>query len=353
MDQIDIDFNEITDRDNLVVISRVVSLSPIEGKDRIEFCRVLGYTGVVQKGIHKEGDQVVIFKYDSVVPDIPVFEFLGKNKRIKSKKFSTSEGPVYSQVVILPVNELKDYLVNIDLDNNEDIDVTKEIGVIKYIPKETGVTSSFGQLRAKGGFPSHIVSKTDEMNAQSKLSLLDELKGLSYYITEKADGASMTCFIHPESNEFIVCSRNRMIQECDDNAFWYAAKKYNIEKVLRENVTTATQCELVGPKIQGNRLGLTDIEIRGFNAIDITSRSLYQFDDLVSFYKNYNLPIVTIIEQGDSFNYSIDDLIKISSREYLSNPGQQAEGIVIRPMVPVISNALKDWLSFKVINPGY
>ena len=47
----------------------------------------------------------------------------------------------------------------------------------------------------------------------------------------------------------------------------------------------------------------------------------------------------------------IDALLKRAEGDYPC--GGKKEGIVIRPVVPVISKTLNDWLSFKVINNSF
>ena len=59
----------------LASIQRIKSLEPIEGKDRIELCTILGWDVIVQKGEFKEGDLVVYCEYDTVLPIKPEFEF--------------------------------------------------------------------------------------------------------------------------------------------------------------------------------------------------------------------------------------------------------------------------------------
>ena len=347
----EIDANEIVDRKELAVIAPILDLVGIPGKDRIEFCKVLGYTGVVECGKHEVGDLVLVVRYDSVVPEVPMFEWMRPFKfRVKTKKFNTLEGPVYSQVIIIPNSVLKECPGCV---LNEGDDWTDLIGVKKWIPKSAGSGgSTFGQMKSKGDFPSHIVSKTDEMNIQSKPILLEELNGMPYRITLKCDGSSMTCLIHPDTGLFTVCSRNNMLQEVEGNKFWEAAREYNIEECLLENPEIAIQMELVGPGIQSNKMRLRNTEIRVFNIIHMGDRQRVPDDNAITFCNRYKLPMAPELGRGDSFDYTLEELLGIASRLY---PGttEQAEGIVVRPRSPVFSHTLKEGLSFKVINQEF
>lgn len=349
----DIESCEVIDRKNLSVIAPILTLSPIEGKDRIEFATVLGYTGVVEKGLHKVGDLVLVTKYDSIVPEIPMFEFMRPFKfRVKTKKFSSEAGPVYSQVIIIPNSTLLVECSDIVKDFcTEGADWTDYIGTKKYIPaqpKNTG--SQFGNMMAKGSFPGEVISKTDEMNAQSKPKLLEELAGLPYRITLKCDGSSMTTVIR--NDEFTVCSRNNMLKEIEGNKFWLMARKYNIEEILKANPNYGLQMELVGPGIQQNKMCLQETEIRVFNMIDLAERKRVHDDMLIDFCMANGLPLADEISRGESFNLTLAELLAIATRLY---PGtdKQAEGIVVRPLSPVFSKTLGEGLSFKVINPEF
>ena len=49
----------------LASIQKIIELKPIEGADRIELARVLGWQVVVGKGQYKPGDLVVYYEIDS------------------------------------------------------------------------------------------------------------------------------------------------------------------------------------------------------------------------------------------------------------------------------------------------
>lgn len=134
----EIDFNEITERDNLAVVYKVEKLEPIQGKDFIEivYLKDCGYTTVCEKG-HKVGDLVVFIKYDTIVPDNELFAFMKDNKfRVKAKSFTEKNhdgwvtGKIYSQGIVLPLKNVTNFLDDIlSWDLKEGNDVTSELGV--------------------------------------------------------------------------------------------------------------------------------------------------------------------------------------------------------------------------------
>jgi RNA ligase (TIGR02306 family) len=218
----EIEANEVTERDNLAVLYRVERLEAIPNKDNIELVHMAqcGFTAVCQKG-HAVGDLVVFVKYDSILPQNELFDFMKEFKyRVKAKSFTirnefdTVVGKIYSQGIVLPVNKVFEFVSEQSEMNDDESglsecfyegdDVTSILGVTKYIPPVSG---GMGNMQSKGDFPTHLVSKTDEVNLASKMRVLEELKGKKVYITLKIEGSSLS--VVPEGDEVNVCSRNK------------------------------------------------------------------------------------------------------------------------------------------------
>jgi ATP-dependent RNA circularization protein (DNA/RNA ligase family) len=133
------------------------------------------------------------------------------------------------------------------------------------------------------------------------------------------------------------------------------ARKYNIQEVLNKafpNKNIALQGEVCGPGIQGNNLGLKDLEFHLFNLYDIDSRIYLDYDDIISFTKEYNIPMVTEIQSGTVFSYTVEELVALA-RTLTYETGKPAEGMVIRPQKAFYSNILKKYWSGKVLNELY
>lgn len=355
----EIDFNEITERDNLAVVYKVESLEPIAGKDRIELVHLkdCGYTTICEKG-HKVGDLVVFIKYDTVVPDNELFTFMKDNKfRVKAKSFTEKNhdgwvtGKIYSQGIVLPLKSVTNFLDNIlNWDLKEGNDVTSELGVKKYIPPVQGSGTSFGDMQSSGSFPTEIVSKTDELNICTYMNALDEIKGKPVYITQKLEGSSITCG-YDLDGEFFVCSRNNKLKE-NDNKFWEGVANSDLKQKLSNIPDIIVQGELVGPGIQKNKLGLSQPFVFVFNMIDKTSRRRLNWHEMEAIEKQYQIALVPICCELSNFDWSFDKLQKYADIQKYSN-GETAEGIVIRPQEPFYSDTISgDW-SLKVINRNY
>jgi len=228
------------------------------------------------------------------------------------------------------------------------VDVTSFLNILKY-EKPVSVELA-GQ--AIGHIPGFLIV-TDEDNLRTYPDAVPELYSRPYYITRKDDGCSGTFFI--KGGVFGVCSRRIHLKENDTNGFWKIARKYDIENVLRKafpDTDIAIQGEIVGPGIQKNKLGLTELELHIFNVFEIVSRYYLNYDKLVEFSNTYKIPAVTPIAGGTAFGHTLEELISLANKQTYPN-GSPAEGIVVRPQESFTSIVLKKAWSGKVLNENY
>jgi RNA ligase (TIGR02306 family) len=332
----------------LASVQKVADVQPIEGADKIEVATILGWKVVVLKGDFRPGDLCVYCEIDSVLPDKPEFEFLRPKKfRVKTIKLKgqISQGIAFPMSILPPHPEpYNEYMVGDD--------VTEIMGVTKFeIPIPTHLS---GEI--KGAFPG-IVPKTDETRIQSAPGLLEEIKGLPVYITQKVDGTSATFLKY--DGEVLVCSRNVNLKESEGNAYWKVYRDNpGLQKAVEEAVypvmggPLAIQGEVAGPGIQGNPMGLKELKLFVFNVYSIAEHKYLNFDEVVAFCKVYGLDMVPILLTTTPFDFTLEQLLEMAKGKYPS--GKNQEGIVIRPMVEKVSKAL-DYgrMSFKVVNNDY
>ncbi|MFN0050343.1 MAG: RNA ligase (ATP) [Cytophagales bacterium] len=329
----------------LASIQKILALDPIEGADAIERATVLGWQLVVKKGEFNVGDLAVYCEIDSLMPDVPIFEFLKVRQfRIRTIRL---RGQV-SQGICFPLSILP---ANFDI--FEDADCTEILGITKYEPPIPACLSGI----IKGKFPSFI-PKTDETRVQVLQKLLDKYKGDHCYITEKIDGSSVTYFIN--NGEFGVCSRNIEFLEDDSNSFWKVAKQMDVENKLRSlNRNIAIQGELFGENIQSNKLKIRGQIARFYNAFDIDKFEYLSFDRLIEVFKKLDLPMVPILDVNYALENDIEAIIAKSTIKSQILPEVWAEGIVIRPLTEKIdlflsnNNFNNGRVSFKAINPEF
>ena len=90
----------------LAHVEVIESLLPIEGADKIEVAKVLGWECVVKKGEFKVGEKVIYVEVDSVMPELPEYDFLKDRKyRVRTIKL---RGQV-SMGLVLPITILEKY----------------------------------------------------------------------------------------------------------------------------------------------------------------------------------------------------------------------------------------------------
>lgn len=321
----------------LASIQEITDIQPIKGADRIERLSVLGWHCVGMKGEYKVGQKVVYFEVDSVLPEREEFEFMRQYKfRVKTIKLRKQ----VSQGLCFPMDKL-------GLDPNLEVgtDVTDELGVVKYLPPAAGLPNS----DVIGSRPSYT-PKTDEQRIQSHPDLINEMRGRLVYCTTKVHGTS--CTIAHMDGEFTVSTRRNQLAEAEKNPYWQAAKKYNFAEWLPKVGNYAVQGEVAGPGINGNHLGLEEIDFFAFNVWDIENHCYLDCLDFLRFCADNGIPTVEVDFMNVEFDWDMDQLKEMAKGKYPLSKYPR-EGIVIRPMEESYSEVLRGRMSFKVINEDH
>jgi RNA ligase (TIGR02306 family) len=330
----------------LASIQTIKTLEPIEGADFIEKATFtsVGWQCVVQKGEFKIVDPCIYIEIDSVVPETPDFEFM-RNKKFKVKTLKLKG--TLSQGLAVPVT----LLAETGLLVKEGEDVTEIMGIKKFEPPVP--VQLDGELL--GHRPS-FVYKTQEMRVQSMPGLLDEMAGREVYISTKIDGTSMSVYYNGEyeaQDAFGVCNRNWELKPSQKGAYWRTARKLGLMDKLTggsRDKRIVIQGELAGPGINKNRLELKDTDFFVFTVW--VNDAMLSLDDMVEFCNLLDLSMVPI-EETFTFNHSIDWLLERAKGKY-AGTNNAKEGIVLRPLIPVLSPLLDfHHLSMKVINNDY
>lgn len=378
---------------SLAHVEKIEWIRPIEGADKIALCGVLGWQCVIaKKDDFKVDDKVVYVEIDSVMPELPEFEFLRDRKfRVRTIKL---RGQI-SQGLVLPLFILgKNRPVKLDIGD----DVTNLLGITKYLsPSEREeikdeirrISTEKNKLKKfmmryswfrklslsrkqKEGFP-YWVSKTDEERIQNIPHVLEQFADEMVYITEKIDGQSATFTgkmvpqfpgwlgnILPKKFQFVVCSRNLTTND-KNNLYWKVARKYNLQQILKENPSLTIQGEQNDTKVQGNKYGFKEPVFHVFNIIDHKKNYHYNWKELSEFCKKYNLNTVSLIEpytftKSDK-SYKFPPLSALGSTVQEVVEFSKGESIIANiPREGVVIRCIKEGkkiLSFKCINPDF
>ena len=339
----------------LASIQKIKEVFPIPDADRLELVQVLGWKCVGGKGEFHVGDLVVYFEIDSFLPVCEDFEFLRKSSyrsndfmgegfRLKTMKF---RGEI-SQGLCLGIDKLSK-LQGMSLE--EGMDVTEILGVREWeMPERAG---SGGTMI--GDRPGYI-PKTDETRIQSAPELLNEFKGLPYYITTKMDGSSHS--IGVRDGEISFTGHNFTYKDDGKSAFVEHVKTAGIPEKMKAYAeehglrSLVLQGEWCGEGIQKNRLRLKKPEWFVFTARADDKRT--DLATLTEICRYVGCQMVPVEEEGDDLLAKYPDEAALLARaEGVGYNGTIREGIVIRPVTPVHSYTLSGPLSMKVINNKY
>jgi RNA ligase (TIGR02306 family) len=253
---------------------------------------------------------------------------------------------VYSQGFIFPLSWLNEERgTDISLLKEGD-DVTEVIGIKKWVSNDE--LSQYADTK-KIPFPS-FVPKTDEPRIQNNPELLTTLIGNEIVISRKEDGCSATYVYNAEKKEFMVCSRNYVVQP-DKSVIQYfnVSKSFDIEKKMEQyGKSLAIQGEIVGPSINGNKLKLAKLDFRVFSIYDIEKQVYVSTTEMLSICKDLGFNTVPILymDPNDARTETVQSLLSyVETIEY--NKDSPAEGIVVR------TNTCSPRTSFKVISNKY
>lgn len=325
---------------SLVSIQKIHSIHPHSNADRLECAMILGWPVVIPKGVYKDGELVVFIEIDAIVPkENSYFAFMEKQRyRTWPAKFRNE--PSMGLVCPLSILPPGEYI--------EDQDVTSISGVIKYERAEHYTFPS----DSSGGFPTSLISVSDEDNIRGKFKALTELEGKEMYNSVKVDGSSSSFIMN--KGEFFTCSR-RLKMKPGNGYSGLMAEKYDLENKLKAlGVNIAIQAECVGPGRQGNRMGLPDLQLRIFRAKNLDTCQIYSLTELKDLCGKLEVPMVDVVQQFvfDGTVHTIDWFQAIADGLKYGN-GQPAEGIVFAPTTPFYSQVMKKSWSAKIISQNY
>ena len=400
---------------DLASICTIEKVWPLEGKDRVQGASFVenGYEVMVSKDI-QPGQLVAFIQEGAILPVRDTWEWLRKRCYrenlngfngflIKAQKFAG----IKSWGLAVPLAELGlEESVYSKFKAGEDI--TELLEIHKYEPEEDASPTKgeskkaypkwvkfclshllarwIGRLWQKkhqnssGGFPSDLISKSDETTIQNMKGALQKYADEKVVITAKMEGQSfcvVPTFKGKKLTGAYVCSRNNAYKVPDNSIFWNMMRKYGIINKMKELWKTEhkafiLQGEQVGPGIQNNIYNFKENQWFLFTVKDFETLNQLSYTEMEKVAKIFGCKVVPAVDCGilKDIMPNIDAAVAYAEKvcwipvngteiETYYNPAIgklwkdffQHEGVVVRSF-----NYDKDkgiGVSFKVKNLGY
>ena len=398
---------------NLASVCTIEKVWALEGKDKVQGAsfKENAYEVMVSKDI-QPGMLVAFIQEGSILPEINAWEFLRKRCYrdslkgflIKPQKFGT----IKSWGLAVPLDELPiaDERVINNLKPGDDL--TDLLEIRKYEPEEDAspkpsskkaypkwvkfclshtLTRCIGRIwqkshqKSAGGFPTDLISKSDETTIQNMKGALEKFAESKVNINSKLEGQSFTVvptFKGKKLTGAYVCSRNNAYKVENSSLFWDMMRKYDVVKKMKEiwkneHKAYILQGEQVGPTIQDNIYDFKQNHWYIFTVKDYETLKQLPYEEQVKIADKFGMRVVPLLWTGilkdvmpdidaavafaekASWEPTEDD--KIHSWLNLENKGKlwkdymQHEGVVVRTVDYDKDNNIG--VSFKVKNIGY
>lgn len=318
----------------LVTVRAVDELIPIEGADAIECAKIGGWTVVVKKSEFQVGDLCVYLEIDSFLPETDYrFQFLMNHKitwnghhgaRLKTIKL---RGQV-SQGLALPLKNFPEVAQDYN-GEQQDQDFSELLNVLKWEP----VINAQLAGKVRGNFPSQI-HKTDQERAQNIVGKIFADLDRVYEVSVKLEGSSMT--VANIDGDIQVCSRNMSLRLDDEgNAFIKTADNSGALDIINQHPNFAFQGEIMGPGVQGNHEGFTELRYYIFDIFNIKEGIYLPPEDRFNFISDYSTQLdhVPILEYKSLRQLgitNIDELIAYADGPSINHKNR--EGLVFKAM---------------------
>lgn len=322
-----------------VTIEQIGEIYPHANADRLDMARLQGkdYEFVVLRGQFHQGDKVVYFPVDSLLPHW-ITETLGltgkltgsEKNRVKTIRL---RGNISQGVVVLP-SALAQQCPEI-LNAEIGADITAMLGVEKYEPP--AISSLYGNLLP---LPAMVI-KYDLESAQNFVPVVQSLMDEQVLISEKLEGSHWCMAWYADGDKTVVSQRNYRIEATEQGEHdWHkVARLGNYGEKLRAIAaaypepchTLVIRGEILGPGLQGNYYKLKDHALYLFE-IEVNGYPV-NADTFLELCQTYEIPVVPVL--GNNVRLSgwlAEKSIKEASDGLSALASLPREGIVIRPM---------------------
>ena len=355
-------------------LARVVTLestSPMFEKTKIcvgHFSET-AYEVIVPKEGANPGALYAFIEADSILPVAPAWEFLRKRcfredlngflikpMKMGAKDFNGEKGePVRSWGLAIPIGELplsQDVICKLKSGD----DLTEALGVLTYEPVNDA-SPTRGQSKSAypkwvkfclhnpllrwagriwmarhqntcGGFPTEIISKSDETTIQNMKWALEKFAESDVIITPKYEGQSSSIIPALSKNKKKIvsvypCSRNNAYKLKCKNDFWDTFNRYDVGRKIKDffkktDIALVLQAEQIGPGIQNNIYCLPQTEWRIYTIKNAITGAQLQYDKAKNVARELGIPMVGVLARGKMKDFfpDVETAVKWAENKY-------------------------------------
>lgn len=307
----------------IVPVALIENIHSHSNADSLEICNVLGWQMCIPKGRYTNGQKVVYFPADTVIPS-EWAEKWGVTKYLKNgtrvSKVQLRGEPSFGLAVSLPDGQ--DWAVGEN--------VAEFFGATKYEPP---VRLSCGNAES----PHPLFFKyTDIENMRNFPSVFQE--GELVVATEKIHGSCvrLSCIegVFMAGSKEIQRKRPETENDLKTNTYWYPFSIPAVKKMLEELGKLHKQVilygEVYGSSIQNLDYGFKKGKL-GFRAFDLLIDGNYvHYHTFKQLCEKYSVEMVPLVYDGP---FSLNKMKEISSGNTLLGADHIREGIVCKPVM--------------------
>ena len=213
-------------------------------------------------------------------------------------------------------------------ERKEGEDVTALLGARKYVEKEESAAYTGGSKPHPSWIP-----RTDAERVQNlRPAEWRDLVGQVAHVSRKENGTSATYYWTREEG-FGMAGRNYVVDSTSHAHYRAMALKFELETKLEKlgRDRLAIQGEIVGPGINGNRLGLSELDFRVFDVFDGAEGCYLPQAEVMALAFELDLHCVPVVSREVTIDEHRTAAFWLALAEKVDYaPGVPAEGIVIR-----------------------
>ena len=234
----------------LAKVAQISDISHHPYADRLDIAKVDGWDVVVGRDQFTDGDTIIFFEPDAILPaSNPAFADIPGKRATEPIpgtviRIARLRGKV-SQGFVMDPSDLGYDAATLTIGT----DLAEELGVVKW-EEQYPINSAF-----IGPFATAFAPKTDAERIQNLRDHWDEITALTWTATVKVDGASHT--LVNDEGRLRLFARNNELTMDTLTAPLEVVRRYHLDAMAYDlGADSAIQFELCGPKFQGNPLKL-------------------------------------------------------------------------------------------------